>query len=134
MKFEESKGKYPVWPDWVAKEKIQMRRGWKSGTVRLRTVHGRWVCSVWPPREHHGKTWRETIFNQQLHTMYDEKRAPKSGTNDMGELGNRGQDRREIGESFTKAAMRVASIFFFFPNGVKERHYSMKRKRIWKRK
>lgn len=66
--------------------------------------------------------------------MYDEKCAPKLGTNDMRELGNWGHDEREIGESFTKAAMRVVSIFFFFPNGVRERHYSMKRKKIWKRK
>ena len=66
-------------------------------------------------------------------TMYDEKCVTKLGTDDMGELRNRGQGGREIGDSFAEVAMRTASKDIqFFPHGVRERHYLMKT--VWKRR
>lgn len=60
--------------------------------------------------------------------MHDEKCVPKLGTDDMGQLGNRGQGRREIRESFTKAAIRVASKDIqFFPDGAKEKFQDQSR-------
>lgn len=60
--------------------------------------------------------------------MHDEKCVPKLGTDDMGQLGNRGQGGREIRESFTKAAIRVASKDIqFFPDGAKEKFQDQSR-------
>lgn len=54
--------------------------------------------------------------------------VPSWGTDDMGQLGNRGQGRRKIRESFTKAAIRVVSKDIqFFPDGAKEKFQDQSR-------
>lgn len=59
---------------------------------------------------------------------HDEKCVPKLGTDDMGQLGNWGQGGREIRESFTKAAIRVASKDIqLLPDGAKAKFQDQSR-------